>query len=34
MPADPSNPPPPGIWCESCESYFNLITNMCRCNNR
>lgn len=24
----------PGPWCNSCDSYFNLITNTCRCNNR
>ncbi|MGG2460628.1 hypothetical protein ACO0M4_12555 [Streptomyces sp. RGM 3693] len=29
------NPPVPGaIWCKSCDSWFNPITNTCRCNNR
>ncbi|MBP2055364.1 hypothetical protein J2Z21_008378 [Streptomyces griseochromogenes] len=28
-------PPAPGsIWCNSCDSWFNVITNTCRCNNR
>ncbi|SHM52090.1 hypothetical protein SAMN05216268_111288 [Streptomyces yunnanensis] len=28
-------PPMPGsIWCNSCDSWFNPITNTCRCNNR
>ncbi len=27
-------PPIPGaIWCKSCDSWFNPITNTCRCNN-
>ncbi len=26
--------PAPGPWCNSCDSYFNLITNTCRCNYR
>lgn len=35
MSPDPSNPPVPGaVWCHSCESWFNPITNMCRCNHR
>lgn len=32
--ATDSTTPPPGPWCNSCDSYFNLITNTCRCNNR
>ncbi len=28
-------PPTPGsVWCSSCDSWFNIITNTCRCNNR
>lgn len=35
MDHDPDSAPAPGsIWCNSCDSWFNVITNTCRCNNR
>ncbi len=29
------NPPVPGsVWCFSCDSWFNIVTNTCGCSNR
>ncbi|MHA7956264.1 hypothetical protein ACX9I7_00705 [Streptomyces sp. L500] len=27
-------PKPEQPWCKACDSYFNLLTNTCRCNYR